>query len=412
MQNWLNKIKLLKESKNGKVITFDFDNTIVFSHENHDEEGNQGYAHGGVNGYIVNLIKKVKAKGYTVFIVTSRQQSMESGDDSVQAQVDKLELPVDGIFFTNGEPKAKKLYELGSTIHYDDCELEHEAIVAFRQLHPDFNMVVKFPDESLKDTNEVSKGMLCTSGGEYIILKRSDTGEWDAPGGHFREGETANYAFFREIREETGLVLVRAQYLETRAVTFNNNTEDIHYFIGYLNDSTDDLPKIIQLDQENTEYFVGDLVEVEEKCKESCTQNLKNLIEMIADDNLMEEMSKFQSKMHTGHSKMKKRLIGLGKNKATGAKGLKKVKDFSRSKSAPAGFGVLEEKDEQKRKIKIKILSPIDEKRKKKKKKKRKSQKRRTYRSYGSYWPYGGYGTQETDIGGGDAGGDGGGGGE
>jgi ADP-ribose pyrophosphatase YjhB (NUDIX family) len=418
MRNLLDKIKLITENKNGKVITFDFDNTIVFSHENHDRDGNANYSHGGINGYIVDLIKKVKAKGYTVFIVTSRQKSMESGDSSVQAQVDKLELPVDGIFFTNGEPKAKKLYELGSTIHYDDCPLEHEAIVAFRQMHPDFEMLVKFPDETLKDIDEVAKGLIMLMDDNFLILKRADTGEWDAPGGHSREGETPNYAFFREVREETGLSLTRAEYLETRAVNFNGKDEDIHYFIGHVNNTAEELSKVIQLDDENVEYFTGGLLEIEEKCLEGCTRILKDLISMASDDQIMEEVKNFQSKMKIGHSKMKKRLIGLGKSKNTGAKGLKRVKDYTRSKSAPVGFGgsleegESKEEDVPRRKIKIKILSPIDEKRKKKKKKKRKTKKRKTRKSYGSYWPYGGYGTHETDFGGGDAGGDGGGGGE
>jgi 8-oxo-dGTP pyrophosphatase MutT (NUDIX family) len=374
MRNLLDKIKLITENKNGKVITFDFDNTIVFSHENHDRDGNANYSHGGINGYIVDLIKKVKAKGYTVFIVTSRQKSMESGDSSVQAQVDKLELPVDGIFFTNGEPKAKKLYELGSTIHYDDCPLEHEAIVAFRQMHPDFEMLVKFPDETLKDIDEVAKGLIMLMDDNFLILKRADTGEWDAPGGHSREGETPNYAFFREVREETGLSLTRAEYLETRAVNFNGKDEDIHYFIGHVNNTAEELSKVIQLDDENVEYFTGGLLEIEEKCLEGCTRILKDLISMASDDQIMEEVKNFQSKMKIGHSKMKKRLIGLGKSKNTGAKGLKRVKDYTRSKSAPVGFGgsleegESKEEDVPRRKIKIKILSPIDEKRKKKKK--------------------------------------------
>ena len=52
----------------------------------------------------------------------------------------------------------------------------------------------------------------------------------------------------------------------------------------------------------------------------------------------------------------KKRIVGL--EGLTGAKGLKRVSDFTRSKSAPAGFGVLEEENEEKTtktyKIKIK----------------------------------------------------------
>jgi 8-oxo-dGTP diphosphatase len=411
MKNLLNKMKVLQESKNGKVVTFDWDNTVVFSHNDLDLNGEQTYVQGGVNSYIVDLIKSLKAKDYTVLIVTARDRSLEQGEDSVQAMVDKLQLPVDGIFFTNGEKKAQKLYELGSTIHYDDDATEHEAIVAFRNLHPDFNMLVKYPDETLKDTNEVSKGFIMLADETYLILKRSDTGEWDIPGGHGRSGESPSYAFFREVREETGIELTQAVHLESTEVVYNNNEEIIHYFLGYSNWTSDDLDKVITLCNENSEYYAGGIGEIEEKAKEGATRLLKDVIPMVEDDPLLEGTSNYQQRVKVGHSKMKKRLIGLGKSKTTGAKGLKRVKDYTRSKSAPVGFGgSLEESEnkeenEQSRTIKVRILSQVDEKRKKKKKKK--SKKRKSSK----YWPYWGYGGYSTDSGsGGDAGGDGGGG--
>ena len=108
--------------------------------------------------------------------------------------------------------------------------------------------------------------------------------------------------------------------------------------------------------------------------------------------------------------KSKKRIyIGLGGASTTGATGLEKVTDYSRSESAPVGFGVLEEKEEQspKKKIKIFITSSIDEKKKRKKRKKKKKTKRKS-----SYWPYWGFSTDSNgdNDGGGDSGGDGGGG--
>ncbi len=162
---------------------------------------------------------------------------------------------------------------------------------------------------------------------------------------------------------------------------------------------------------ENSEYYAGGIGEIEEKAKEGATRLLKDVIPMVEDDPLLEGTSNYQQRVKVGHSKMKKRLIGLGKSKTTGAKGLKRVKDYTRSKSAPVGFGgSLEESEnkeenEQSRTIKVRILSQVDEKRKKKKKKK--SKKRKSSK----YWPYWGYGGYSTDSGsGGDAGGDGGGG--
>ena len=68
MKDLLNKISLLKENKNGKVITFDFDNTIVFSHVNHDDEGELAYAQGGLNHYIIEkVISLFVNKIYCIF---------------------------------------------------------------------------------------------------------------------------------------------------------------------------------------------------------------------------------------------------------------------------------------------------------------------------------------------------------
>ena len=101
----------------------------------------------------------------------------------------------------------------------------------------------------------------------------------------------------------------------------------------------------------------------------------------------------------------------MGNSKTTGATGLEKVKDFQRSKSAPAGFGVLEEKSQKKtKKIKIKIVASVNEKKKRKKRKKpgpKKGSKRTRRRNYGNMFPYIGGGIiSSTESGeGGDGGG-------
>ena len=59
------------------------------------------------------------------------------------------------------------------------------------------------------------------------------------------------------------------------------------------------------------------------------------------------------------HRIKKRRIIGLGGAKTTGAKGLQRVKDFSRAKSAPPGFGVLEEENVEKPTKKYKIKNKI-----------------------------------------------------
>ena len=90
------------------------------------------------------------------------------------------------------------------------------------------------------------------------------------------------------------------------------------------------------------------------KTKANQTQHLENVMSLLQSQQELLESYQPHSKNH----KIKKRkIVGLGNSRSTGAKGLKKVTDFSRSKSAPAGFGVLEEENEDKplKTYKIKI---------------------------------------------------------
>ena len=63
----------LKDNRNGKVVTFDFDHTIVKSFLNKTVDGEEQYMFGGVNKEIIKRIKKFKDSGTTVFIVTSEK---------------------------------------------------------------------------------------------------------------------------------------------------------------------------------------------------------------------------------------------------------------------------------------------------------------------------------------------------
>lgn len=401
-------MKSLNENKNGKVVTFDFDNTIVFSHDQIGEDGEQDWMVGGANPYTIGLIKKFKSKDYTVFIVTSRQQHLERPHDNVKKILQDLKLEVDGVFYTNGERKARKLYELGSSMHFDDDPKEHEAVVAYRKLHKDFDIVIKYPDEGLKDINEASKGFIITSDNKYLILKRSDTHDWDVPGGHMRSGETPNYAFYRECKEETGLSLTRVDYLNTVVVTYRGDSMPIHYYTGKVNYSSEEIPKVIDLQWENEDYFIGDIKDLEQKLLEPCTKNFENAFNFVMELGHLVEIEKFQKKMFKGHQKKKKKLIGLGHSATTGAAGLERIKDFTRSKSAPPLGEEIDNKKDDKL-IKINIVDDIEEKKRRKKKRKNKKRKnKRRSRSYGSFFPYGYSDFSSSDAG--DGGGDGGGG--
>ena len=117
MKELLEVMGRLKDNRNGDVVTFDFDNTIVKSFRNKTVDGEEQYQFGGINKEIIKRIKSFKQAGKTVFVVTARSKHLEVPESSVQTLLDQLKIEVDAVFYTNGEPKAQKLYEIGSTLH-------------------------------------------------------------------------------------------------------------------------------------------------------------------------------------------------------------------------------------------------------------------------------------------------------
>lgn len=402
MKKLFKKMNEMRDNRNGRVVTFDFDQTVVKSFLNKSVDGEEVFQFGGVNKEIIKRIKSHKQAGKTVFIVTSRKNHLEGDDNSVKSILKKLKIEVDGVFYTNGEPKAQKLYELGSELHYDDDPAELEAIEAYKNLHKDFKITAKDPNDLISDIDVVAKGVIITADGMILCAQRSDSYEWDAPGGHLMDGEEANYAFWRETKEELGLEVTEVKFLDKTETTWKGVTKDTYYFVGRTDYSKDELEGVINLQWEVSDYFCDSYEEVQRKVAGNSTQHLTAVLRLVEHQQEILESRQPHSK---NHKIKKKRLIGLGGSKTTGASGLKRVKDFTRSKSAPAGFGVLEEEDgdKPKRKFKISIISDIDEKKKRKKKKK----KKKTRKKRATYWPYWGFG---TDSDGGDGGGDGGGG--
>ena len=399
-------MKKIKDNRNGDVVTFDFDNTIVKSFLNKTVDGNEIYQFGGVNKEIIKRIKSFKQSGKTVFIVTSRDNHLEDEQSSVRSMLNRLNIQVDGVFYTNGELKAKKLYELGSTLHYDDDPKEREAIEAYKKLHQDFKIIAKCPEELIADIDEIAKGVIITSDNKIIVAERSDSYEWDAPGGHVQEGEEAPFAFYREVKEELGLEVQEVKFLDTLETTWKGVSKPSHYFFGRIDYSSDELKGVIDLQWEVSDYYCDDYEGIMKKIAGNATQNLENVMQLLE---MQQELIESYQPHSKNHATKKRMYIGLGGASSTGATGLEKVTDYSRSESAPVGFGVLEEKEEQfpKKKIKISITSSIDEKKKRKKRKKKKKTKKKS-----SYWPYSGFSidsSSDNDFGG-DGGGDGGGG--
>tara|TARA_R110002110_G_scaffold239951_1_gene456006 strand:- start:80 stop:1294 length:1215 start_codon:yes stop_codon:yes gene_type:complete len=404
MKDLFNKMKKLNESKNGKVVTFDFDGTVIKSYEESNDGKETIYQYGGKNDQIIARIKKFKQSGTTVLIVTSRNHALEVPESSIDNMLNKFNIDVDGVFYTNGDKKAQKLHELGSSLHYDDDPAEREAIEAYKKLHPS-DIVVKNPDDLLKDINEIAKGLIITTDGKFIIGQRSDSLEWDAPGGHLVEGEEANYAFYREVLEELSLRVKKIKYLASKDTTWKKKDQLVHYFVGYIPYSSDELEGNIQLQWEVAEYFCGDLEEILEKMGEGATQNLENALEFLSQENLMLEIAGPHSDQH---SRKKRRLVGFGGNEHTNSTGLSKDQNYKKGESAPAGFGALGESEKKIKKIKISIVSDLDEK-KKRKKKKKKQKNRKRKKSVGIGWPYGGadaVGSHSDGDGGGDGGGE------
>tara|TARA_B100000131_G_C17860003_1_gene509640 strand:- start:220 stop:690 length:471 start_codon:yes stop_codon:yes gene_type:complete len=109
----------MKEEK--KVITFDFDDTLALSHWDEDIDW---WVHDGPQDYMMKRFSDFKEKGYKVYIVTSRHEDQEDNtrptSTTVADFVQKHNLQPDGIYFTNGQPKIKRLLSLGSAMHHDD----------------------------------------------------------------------------------------------------------------------------------------------------------------------------------------------------------------------------------------------------------------------------------------------------
>tara|TARA_R110001599_G_scaffold271487_1_gene472527 strand:- start:5789 stop:6958 length:1170 start_codon:yes stop_codon:yes gene_type:complete len=389
MKRIFESFKKSLDNRNGDVITFDFDNTIVKSFLNKTIDGEERWQFGGINKEIIKRIKSFKQSGKTVFVVTSRDTHMEDVESSVKSILSRLKIEVDAVFYTNGELKARKLYELGSTLHYDDDPKEREAIEAYKKLHKDFKIVVKDPEELIRDIKEISKGVVLTSDFKILIAQRSDSEEWDAPGGHIQDGEEAPFAFFREIKEELGLEVKEVQYLDTLETTWKGVTKESHYFFGRIDYSADELEGVINLQWEVSDYFCGDHEEVMRKIAGNATKNLENVMQMLQ---MQQELLESYQPHSKNHRTKKRILIGLGGSKTTGASGLKRVKNFKRSKSAPAGFGALEEDSTQtpSKKIKIFISSPV------------KDQKRKTRKNVAPCWGN----SDDSNGGGGDGGGE------
>ena len=134
---------ITQDASNRKVVTFDFDDTLLWTSVIRDEDGDYlEHVPAGKNTEVFPIfLKMLNNPDVEVHIVTSRHGKPADPNAPVPSSYtevfDQLKAwgvidKVAGIHFTNGNLKAGKLRELGSELHYDDDTEELEALQGTR----------------------------------------------------------------------------------------------------------------------------------------------------------------------------------------------------------------------------------------------------------------------------------------
>jgi 8-oxo-dGTP diphosphatase len=64
-----------------------------------------------------------------------------------------------------------------------------------------------------------------------LILGNEDLKFWDLPGGHVKDGETLEVALRREVREETGLEVIKYTQIATKVLELGNETKPVCFYL-------------------------------------------------------------------------------------------------------------------------------------------------------------------------------------
>lgn len=117
-----------------RIITFDFDNTLC------NQDGTPNHA-------MLDVVRKHAAEGCKCYIVTARNKAHEApgwiqknqpGRVRVKDFVKEYDLPIKQCHFTNHELKGPVLWNIGSSLHYDDKPDHHRSCQehGIEALHP------------------------------------------------------------------------------------------------------------------------------------------------------------------------------------------------------------------------------------------------------------------------------------
>ncbi len=341
-------------------ISFDWDNTISMSYLDEDSEEVK-FIHQGYNQEFIDKMINYIKEGHKVWIVTSRVRDLEDEfpEERITWHLKTLGIinyfPPERIIYTNRELKAPTLLHLGIELHHDD---DVEEIIACKEAGIECIRALEIHE----DSKQVAKGIIADSSGKILLLKRTDgKKKWDLPGGHIKEVELERGyqgiidGYEREVAEETGLLVPNEQEIYRFDNHFNDKHSEIVLFFTQFPTENPPVDLKIQDHLENSEsvwvtkenlpaylnYSTG-------VCQEAVRYWLSIDSEMLQESAYLASQSK-------KWSKMKKRLVGYGKNKNFGGGTGHKRPSYRKSQAAPPDFAVLEEQEEDKKSIKVKI---------------------------------------------------------
>ena len=341
-------------------ISFDWDNTISMSYMDEDSTEVK-FIHQGYNQHLVDeMINSIK-EGHNVYIVTSRDFSLEEHfpQERISYHLKALGIinyfPPDHIIYTNRDLKAPTLLNLEIDLHYDD---DIEELMACKEA----GIMCVSSLETYKDSKTVAKGIISDSKGKILLLKRTD-GErkWDLPGGHIKEIEAERGyqgledGYEREVAEETGLLVPNQQEFYRFDNDFNDKHTQIVCF--YTQIPTEEPPVNLNIQRliENSEFVWVSEEDYHMYLTHSTEVMQKTIEYWLKMDQEMLNEGAYLATQDKQWSKMKKKLVGYGKNKHTGGGKGHTRPSFKKSKAAPPSFAVLEEENEEKSTLKVKI---------------------------------------------------------